>query len=631
MLSPLPASIRETLLPGKHRPIYLWAGPGTVRMNRLKFMDAKVDKEVHLLAHTQEGAWRVVYENGCKWVYLMYNWGFPPEVEEEDWRSFEAAAAEYHRVGGLVFAYIQSSNCVYQGSFKEKDWYARDWHNRLIHYYTGRYMTCWENPEWTGYLKQRIEDAIHRGADGIFFDNPWHGARPMHLWGAWLGGAGCYCARCRENYRVAEGRDIPRVIRPGEAESDRYLRWREQRVTHRIHELAETVRTIKPDAPVSANNFDAVMRPSDVTYGIDLERLAKIQDVVMIEDYGLPHWHSEGNGVLVNNALTLRTARALCGPTPLSVDPYDRGIGFDRVFPARRYLQALGEAAACRASCVVKATEFIDEDGVFTLLTDERYTDIRLEIGEFQHWLEEHAGLLRSGRNLAQVGLLFPRKHFWHQDGDLARLYFGCGQTLLAAGIPWRTVLPGDDMEGLKTLLVFDLRDLRGLKIPGPLKVVEVNRLKGWHYRSKENLLERERLLHRAAARFVDEVVRGYFAKRWMRAWMDRAGVMNLFTGSPYFSLPGKERQVALLGEIQTGGLPTVQSVEPVLVEMWEQDGICQIHLLNYGNQPQTVKICFEKPETVEVLRYEQLAPTWKTGQELVLELDLYTILLVAG
>ena len=33
---------------GVHRPVYLWAGPGTVRMNRLKFMNAPVDEAVHM-------------------------------------------------------------------------------------------------------------------------------------------------------------------------------------------------------------------------------------------------------------------------------------------------------------------------------------------------------------------------------------------------------------------------------------------------------------------------------------------------------------------------------------------------------------------------------------------------------
>jgi hypothetical protein len=87
---------RDTISVGRHRPVYLWAGPGTIRMNRLKFMDAPVDEAVHLEAHTAAGAQRMVTEAGFNWIYLTYDWGFPPEVEHEDWEAFRQAAAVYH-------------------------------------------------------------------------------------------------------------------------------------------------------------------------------------------------------------------------------------------------------------------------------------------------------------------------------------------------------------------------------------------------------------------------------------------------------------------------------------------------------------------------------------------------------
>jgi hypothetical protein len=69
---------------GPYRPIYLWAGPGTIRMNRLKFPSAGVDATVHHEAHTPLGADGVVNGMRGNWVHLTYNWGFPPEIEQED-------------------------------------------------------------------------------------------------------------------------------------------------------------------------------------------------------------------------------------------------------------------------------------------------------------------------------------------------------------------------------------------------------------------------------------------------------------------------------------------------------------------------------------------------------------------
>ena len=117
---------------GLHRPVYFWAGPSTVRMNRLKFMDAPVNEAIHLAAHTHETACTLA-RAGFNWAYLMYNWGFPPEQESEQWAGFGRAVGAFHAAGIRVFGYVQLSNCVYAGSHRQKDWYALDRWGRPIH------------------------------------------------------------------------------------------------------------------------------------------------------------------------------------------------------------------------------------------------------------------------------------------------------------------------------------------------------------------------------------------------------------------------------------------------------------------------------------------------------------------
>ena len=89
---------------GEYRPIYLWAGPGTVRMNRVKFMDQEVDVFSHMEAHQAVGADRIVEGVHSNWIHLMYDWGFPPEIEQEDWKSFCEAVEIYHARNAKVFA-----------------------------------------------------------------------------------------------------------------------------------------------------------------------------------------------------------------------------------------------------------------------------------------------------------------------------------------------------------------------------------------------------------------------------------------------------------------------------------------------------------------------------------------------
>jgi len=302
----------ETLFQiGHHRPVYLWAGQATVRMNRLKFMDTPVDEWVHEEAHGPIGAQRLVQETACNWAYLMYNWGFPPEIEQADWKDFQKAVGVYHSEGVKVFGYVQSSNCVYDGSFKEKDWYALDPQGKPFHYYTGRYMTCWKHPDWLAHLREIVCGIVESDADGIFFDNPWYGTDPMRFLGAWMGSAGCYCAICRLSYREYSGAEIPTRVSPNTDESSQhYLRWRAGQVTQTLTELSTYARRLNPNILISANDYDPVMRPSYLVYGVDLAALAKVQDVVMIEDFALPRWEGD---LLINNALTLRTAKALIG------------------------------------------------------------------------------------------------------------------------------------------------------------------------------------------------------------------------------------------------------------------------------------------------------------------------------
>jgi hypothetical protein len=470
---------------------------------------------------------------------------------------------------------------------------------------------------------------VKAGADGVFFDNPWHGTQAQHVSGTWMGTAGCYCERCREAFRAEAGLEIPTQIDPEQEErSRRYLRWRADEVTRTLRDLAEYARSLNPEVLISANDFDAVMRPSFVTYGIDLEALAQVQDVIMIEDYGLPRWEA-GTGKqpdrLVNNALTIRTARALIGDTPLSVDPYDKGIGFDEVYPARRFQQAIAEAAACGASMVVKGTEFVESDGTFTLLTAEKYAAEREGIGVYHRWLLENADLYTGRTNLADVALLHPGDALWQAWERLAPLLFGAGQVLLATGIPWRVVRAGDALTNVRTLLhVAPLPE--ELRLSEEVRVVDVTALEAWSTR-RPSYLARHRRARAFTARFLDGAYRAYFRRRWARALIDGTGLTEQhFMRSSLFDLPSQEAEASLLQALGPRAYPRIEAEAPLLVEQWQRDGRQQLHLVNYADAPQQVALAFERP-----VRGRLLSPDSATqevhGERLELTLDLYTVL----
>ncbi len=614
---------------GSYRPIYLWGGPGTIRMNKVKFMGYPVDEDIHQAVHTAPAADLVLNKLYANWVHLMYDWGFPPEVEAEDWEDFRKAAEVYHQAGTPVFAYIQTSNCVYSGSFVEKDWYAKNARGRKVYYYSGRYMTDWTHPDWIQHLKDLVKGAIERGADGIFFDNLWYGEEPNSLMGAWLGGAGCHCNRCQSLYRQETGKSIPRKILPGRPEVAEYLRWRSQKVTLTMQALAEYIHSLKPGAPISANDYDVTMRNSQLIYGIDVEALAKIQDVIMVENFALPRWDTAPKPRLANNALTIRNTRAFVrNNAHLSVLSYDVGIGFDPVYPPRRHQQGIAEAAACGASMTIKGTEYND-GRCMTLLTDPAYDEQQKAIGNYHRWLEEHKDLYQGRSNAAQAALLHPGEDLWRHWQELAPIYHGAGQILTRWGIPWRVVREGDPLDGVAYLLTFG-KEKYGVST-GKTTLIHVPDLPGWHWQ-KPSAAAKGGLLHALVESSGLFLLNAYHGSKLARRLMDGLNMAKLVTQTTLFNLPGSEMAQTLLEQIPGNLLPRILDAHahtPVLFEIWQTEQGHQVHLMNYAAEPQTVAIQFGTSVNVRTISPDTQEEKILEGDTLSLKVDIYTILII--
>lgn len=610
---------------GKYRPIYLWGGPGTIRMNRVKFMNYPVDEAAHMAVHKEPAAKVVVEEMNCNWVHLMYDWGFPPEIEKEDWEDFRKGAEVYHRLGSPVFAYIQSSNCVYDGSFVEKDWYAKDARGRKVYYYSGRYMVDWTHPEWRQHLKDLAKGALERGADGIFFDNLWYGEEPNGLMGAWLGGAGCHCDRCQAIYREISGKAIPEKILPGRDDVAEYLRWRADQVTATLQELADFIHSIKPDAPISANDFDMTMRNSPLIYGLDVEALAKIQDLIMVEDFALPRWDKEPKPRLANNALTIHNTQALISQdVHLSMLSYDVGIGFDPVYPPRRHQQGIAEAAAGGASTTIKGTEYNDGEKM-TMLTDPAYKAQHAAIGKYNRWLEEHADLYQGRENIAPIGLLHPEEALWRHWFELAPIYLGAGQTLTVAGIPWRVVRKGDPLDGLAALLTFTPAD-KALETDETVPQIHVPDLSGWAWH-EPTLVSQGGFAHSVVQSVGLRLMRAYHSSKFARHLMDRFNMASLVIQTNMFNLPESSIMETLVTSLPNDLTPTVTAPEPVLIETWQKGKQTQVHLMNYAKQPQKVTVHFGESIQARVISPDNEEAFELEGENLTLYLDIYSIL----
>lgn len=623
---------------GRARPVYFWAGEATAHFQRLKFPDIAVDETAHTDGITPEGMARLA-DAGFNRVFLAANWGFPPEIEERYWAEF-AEAARHARAHGLrPIAYVQASNAVALGSYRDRDWYAVTPAGGRIPYYSGRYMTCLNSPDWRAEVAARVETLIEAGADGIYFDNVWMGATPWILGATYGGFAGCFCARCRTACTAATGTAIPRTVRPDDVASRTYLRWRADRVTRRLSDWAARARECRPGIPVAANACAAVMRNAYVLFGIDYAAWSEVLDLVVVEDVALPRHHEgrPGRARLSQAAITAKAARSVASDRPVCTVSYDRGIGLDRLPAPRPYLQALAEAAACDAIGVLKGTEYLDRDGRFTVITAPGFEDLRAASAGFQGWLEARCELFRGRRSAAPVGLLYPYRAALDRWERWAPGFFAAAAALIDQGIPFRVVgdaTTPEEVAGLSTLVVPGDRDeadrpplAAALRRQGA-RVIEVPP-DFWSapFGPRPPFFLRTGRLRRWVGRLFTGAHRAYFTRPVLRRLFHRTRLINLAMQSPYFRIPRESVRFLELLEPVTG--PRVRAPHPVLVEYWRRDGERQLHLVNYGASGVTVRVEGTPAGEPELVTPNTATRVTESGSgALSLTLDLYGILI---
>ena len=347
----------------------------------------------------------------------------------------------------------------------------------------------------------------------------------------------------------------------------------------------------------------------------------------MVENFALPRWDSQPKLSLSNNALTIRNTREFVrDQAHLSVLSYDVGIGFDPVYPPRRHKQGISEAAACGASMTMKGTEYNDGERM-TLLIDPAYQAQQEAIGHTNRWLEAHQDLYKARDNLAPVGLLHPEEDLWQHWMSLAPIYYGAGQALTVAGIPWRVVRKGDIPKALSVLLTFTPTD-RDFPSPGfSYQSVHVPALPGWAWR-KLSAAARGGMWHDLVEGLGLFLLNAYHSSKPARWMMDRLNMVKLVNKKTLFDLPDPDLVDSLLAVLPAAITPRVRAKDPVLIDYWAQGGQKQVHVMNYGLRAQEISIQFSQPVKANIISPDFVQDQILEGETLTFDLDIYSILL---
>lgn len=614
------------------RAMMLWGGSGTTRMLRVKFPSKGIDDKTHEFAHSIEAAERVA-EIGFNWVFLAYNWGFPPEVEEQDWASFQSTLHHFHNAGIKVIGYIQTSNCVLQGSYEHKDWYAEDADGRKIPFYGKRFFTSLAHAGWLGEVRDRVRKLVDTGADGIYFDNPWQGGIGIDIAEMPLGFIGSYDIHSQNAYGAAfNGARIPRVLDVHDAQTQQYLRWRAQLAVAAVRDWSQTARDIKPDIFIIANNFDAIVRNSYVEMGMDLEGLADVQDAVMVENFSLPRIQDDDS--VIANAITINATQVRVDK-PVTTLPYISGIGFERMWQPRQFNRMIAEGLAVNSPVVIRGTTFLHRSE-YTLLLHRRYDKQRDAIRTMYGWLEQQQSWLNDRQPIARLAVYHPFEAMRWQWNQTAPYFFAACQTLIQHGLPLRIVGDDSDWSGVTTLIVppgevsgLDQKLRQFIERGGTVIYVG----KG---HSGESALWQQwtPIPHRVPhwkwlRRRINDGAglswRLYHRSRLSRMIAERFDLTTRTTQSPLFSPVPEPQAKELLAALGTTLYPRVESEYPLLLTGWQEpDGTKQWHVVNYADVPQRVTL--DMGELVKASVYatgEDSEPTIIVGSALMLTVDI--------
>ena len=607
------------------RGVYLWAGNATIDLQRVKFPDLPVDQEAHLHAHSQDAA-EVLADMGVNWAFLSMNWGFPPEREATHWAEFAEALCNYSNAGLTVLGYVQASNCLAEGSYAERDWYARTPAGRTIPYFRRRLMTCWNNLDWVQEVAAHARRVVAAGAAGVFFDNVWMGATPWTLGGTIGGFAGCWCARCRNAFSAATGLEIPRTLRSDKS-STHYLEWRAGVVRQRLRYWTETVRAQRSDALVLANNCDVVLRDTRALFGCALEHVGVHQDAVLIENIAMPR-HDAARRRLVSNSLPVRVVRAVVPDRPILTVTYEHGIGLDGPPEPRCVRRAIAELVALGASPILKGSEYLDSHGRFTVVTSKEFAPLRAALAPQLRWIDVHAARISGARHDPAVHVLYDEVALSRAWARTASVTFAVAQALLAEGVPFGFVTragleegQGDERAvlvppGLEPPIGIAPQGTRLLIVPEPLDVPAVGL--NW-------------LSHSLARSVVDPILTrfaaAYFGSASTRRLVDQVGLTARFLQSPYFTIP---RNHGMLRELlPVSELPPVRADGAILVERWcAQDGRSLVHLVNYEDR--LINVEWSGPGAAPVLLTPDTETRWM-GAANRLQLECWAVLECAG
>lgn len=623
---------------GTFRGVMLPGGRSARLSLRRAFPRALIDAPVLDMAHSAEGASRAA-AMGANWVFLVYSWGLPPELDEVDRLGFSRVVRLYHQAGLRVMAGVNVSSYVPHAGYTRRSWAALDSTGKPIPFQPGRVYACWNAAEWLAEVEGHLRGALDAGADGVWLIAPWAGGVPARVGGGLLGTAGCHCSRCRAAYaEAAGGARVPRLITLSSRAVQVYLEWRADLTTRRIAAWAAAARAQHPDAAVAADGPPEQGQLATLRYGHDPDALSAHVDLYLVPgSFGAAEdMAPAATAVGIAQARLAGRAQAIgvLGEAFPSGGTEQQGVGNSRV------LQAATSASAGLGSPALVGGILSGAGRSLTLILDKAFHEQRDALAHFHAWIEAQRGWIGNRANASPLAIYAPPVMTWWKNRPVEGLVEAACEAVIRLGYPLRVVSEGD-WDDVQTLIV----------PPGPVPGLEERLVEFAARNGRVIALQQARTgsAGRPLWTAFDPDRPGWRHWPGLRRVTQRAALVGArwHTGGRLkrtlarrLRLPGPAWRDAgrvslsadLVNELAmalaAGAFPRAQAEQPVLFVIWrEAMGGQQWHLVNAGEEPQRVTLSTPGFINGWVVAPGQDEPTKIFGSDVVIRLDTYKVL----
>ncbi len=354
---------------------------------------------------------------------------------------FGELVAGCRRLGMVVLARTDPHATYDDVQAAHPDWIAVDEAGRPRRHWASpeMWVTCGLGPynfELMTEVKREIM-ARYR-VDGIFVNR-------------WDGSGMCWCEHCRQGFRQAAGRDLPRTSDPRDPAQGAYRQWREERLLALWGLWDSEVRRINPDSCVVPNTGGGA------TSRLDMKAIGERAPMLVAD-------RQARRGLMAPWAIGMNAKeyRAAMGRRPLAGL---FSVGVEEAYRWKDSVQNADEIRLWVADLIANGMRpwFTKFAGV---LHDRRWLSPVEEIYDWCHRAERY---LRNERPLARVGLVYSQQTAWACAGERVRERvedpaLGWYQALVESRIPFEMVhdrlLDAAHLEPLRTLILPNIEAL---------------------------------------------------------------------------------------------------------------------------------------------------------------------------